>query len=398
MNNRTLNLHTTDMQISIALMVPFVVLTIQYFILLYFNILGTSTGSKIQLLSKIIVGLSFLYVLPSIIKQNILKLISIYFVSIFLFLVNYLMFPENQSQLNELIFPFFFMSLPSFIYSLSLTNWHVLKYVMIKASYVVFILGTVLSILIFTGKVTVGAYSMTLSYYMLLPAIIFMDQLLEKLSLRMLLISLISIIVILSLGSRGAILCLIIFVMFKIVRFKLTYSKMLYNLITLSAIFIVFFYLDKILSYLESALLLFGIRSRSIHLLLGEEVYLSGRDNIYERLLTEILDNPIIGIGLGADRRFVESGYAHNFILEVLLNYGLLLGSLILVTVIILLFKGIFTKDDEKYNIITIWISLGFVHLMVSSSYLIDFKFWILLGILLSSVIKKYRFVYNSVG
>jgi hypothetical protein len=36
-----------------------------------------------------------------------------------------------------------------------------------------------------------------------------------------------------------------------------------------------------------------------------------------------------------------------------------------------------------------IWISLGFVHLMVSSSYIVDMKFWIMVGLLANSGIWK---------
>ncbi len=50
-------------RISMAIMSSFIVLIAQYFVLYYFNIEDTSLGgATIQLLSKIIVGLFFLFI------------------------------------------------------------------------------------------------------------------------------------------------------------------------------------------------------------------------------------------------------------------------------------------------------------------------------------------------
>ncbi|WP_252314144.1 hypothetical protein [Sinobaca sp. H24] len=96
-----------------------------------------------------------------------------------------------------------------------------------KSSFLVFIIGAILGILIITGNLTADEYSMALSYYMLLPAIIYFDKFFDKYSLINSLFVIISLIVILALGSRGAILCFLIFAILKIVRNDnfLTYKK-----------------------------------------------------------------------------------------------------------------------------------------------------------------------------
>lgn len=58
-----------DQKISIAIMASFIVLTIQYFLLIYFNLIGTGIGSGIQLFSKVMVGVLFLYALPAVLKE-----------------------------------------------------------------------------------------------------------------------------------------------------------------------------------------------------------------------------------------------------------------------------------------------------------------------------------------
>lgn len=129
-----------DQKISIAIMASFIVLTIQYFLLIYFNLIGTGIGSGIQLFSKIMVGVLFLYALPAVLKRSLGKFIGVYFVAILIFLINYLFFPQNHLYLKQLIFPLFGMCLPAFIYTMSLRDLDVFKRVMVKASYLVFFL------------------------------------------------------------------------------------------------------------------------------------------------------------------------------------------------------------------------------------------------------------------
>ncbi|WP_242302228.1 O-antigen ligase [Bacillus cereus group sp. BfR-BA-01423] len=371
-----------DKKISMALISSFVILTIQYFILIYFNLLGTSAGAGVQLLSKILVGVAFAYALPIVLRRNKIKFMATYFIGIFIFSIHYLFFAENQVYLKGLIFPFFFMCLPAFVYSISLSDWDVLKQNMKKASVLIFTLGVILGTLIFSGKLSVGAYSMSLSYYMLLPAVIFLEEFIETFSLKAFLFSITSVIVILALGSRGAILCIIVFVVLKSIRFNLTNSKILFNLIAIGIIIPSFIYLEYILKFIYNLLLNFGIESRSILLFLREDVHLSGRDYIYQNTIRGIAESPILGLGLGGDRQINGGGYVHNFFLEVLANFGLIVGGMLLVVIMLLILKSLLVNDKKKYSMVIIWLSLGFVQLMISSSYLIDINFWILLGLL----------------
>lgn len=375
-----------DKKISIALMSSYVVLTIQYFVLISFNLLDTANGSRVQLISKILVGIIFLYALPAVFKGSKIKFIGVYFIAIFVFLLNFMLFPENHAYIRELIFPFFFMCLPAFVYSMSFNDWNVLKRTMKKASLIVFMFGSILGILIFLGAASVGAYSMSLSYYMLLPTIMFIDELFDKLSLGVFLFTLVSLLVILALGSRGAILCSVVFIVLKLIRpnSKLSYKRMFFYFVLFGISILTFVYLNYILEFINNLFLRFGINSRSILLLLGGNIHLSGRDSIYQNILGEILNNPLLGIGLGGDRRVNTGGYAHNVFLEMFSGFGILFGSILVIMLVALIFKALLTKEKEKYNMFIIWMSIGFVGLMVSGSYLTDLKFWILMGLIIN--------------
>ncbi|SOC38403.1 O-antigen ligase family protein [Ureibacillus acetophenoni] len=386
-----------DKKISIAIMSSTVILTVQYFILVVFNFLDTSTGTIVQLGSKVVVGIIFAYTFPIVFKEQKWNLFIVYFISIFIFLSHYLFFPDNQKYMVELIFPLFFTCLPMFVYAMSLKNWNVLKDVMKKASFIVFVCGLLLSLMILLGIAKIDVYSMTFSYYMLLPAIMYLDEFIDRLSLKAFFISSATLISILAIGSRGAVLCAAVFIVLKLIKpaaqFRLSRVRMyLIFAVTTISIFI-FINLQSLLLLLYNWLLQFGLNSRSLTLFLSGEVYLSGRDDLYEKVISAIYDHPLVGIGIAGDRRVLDGlgVYAHNIFLELLANFGVFIGLFIIFFLLFLIIRMFFIKEDLSYNLLIIWFSLGFVSLFVSGSYLTDLSFWTFLGLMISYFFQKKR-------
>ncbi|WP_394238257.1 O-antigen ligase family protein [Niallia oryzisoli] len=375
-----------DKKLSMALMASYVVLTIQYAILISFNLMDTDSGAMVQLLSKGLVGLFFLYALPVVLKRRKFTVLGIYFTSLFVFLLHFLFFPENRVYIGEISVSFFLMCVPAFLYSLCLHDWKVLKDRMKKTSWFVFVFGLIAGIQIVVGGAAAGTYSMSLSYYILLPAILFIDEFFEKFTLRSLFVAFLSVLVILALGARGAILCIAVFILFRIIRpyAKFHYRRILLYLAILVSTLLVFVNLERILVTLNGFLLKFGITSRSVMLFLNnEEIHLSGREKIYHYVLGEIAAHPVLGVGLGGDR-VSGLGYSHNLFLELGSNFGVILGGILSLVLILLIVRSFFLKNKAKSQMVVIWLCLGFVHLMVSGSYLIEMKFWILLGLLIN--------------
>lgn len=105
---------------------------------------------------------------------------------------------------------------------------------------------------------------------MLLPAIIYMNEFLDKISIKSGFVLVVSLLVILALGSRGAIMCIGIFTLLKIIKQikNITYTKVFLYLIIFSIIFLGILFLNQTLEYIYNFLLRYGIRSRSIILFL----------------------------------------------------------------------------------------------------------------------------------
>lgn len=386
-----------DKKISLALMFANVILTIQYLILLYFNILGSRTGANVQLLSKALVGIAFIYALPAVLRRSRIKFIEVFFITVFIFLLHYAIFTENRKYIIDLLFTFLFMCLPAFVYAYSIQDLSILKEAMKKTSFIVFVVGLIIGLLVFSGRLSVGDYSMTLSYYMLMPAIVFLDQLSEKFSINNLILFTMDMMIILSLGSRGPVLCLIVFLFFKLFNphYKRTYKNTIIRLGLFVIAILVFIFLDNIFEYLYYTFLKYGINSRNLKLFLSKDLHLSGRDAIYEITLAEITNSPILGIGIAGDRRVLGGSYTHNLFIELIANFGIIIGLFFSVIIINLTIKALFIKDKTKYDLLTMWISLGLVPLMVSGSYLTEMKFWIFLGLIYGYRKKSSKFKYN---
>jgi O-antigen ligase len=145
-------------------------------------------------------------------------------------------------------------------------------------------------------------------------------------------------------------------------------------------------FFDELLMSMSRFLSRFGIDSRSIALLLQPGLDLSGRDLLYSRVIAEIMDNPITGIGIGGDRRVLNGVYAHNLLIELVADYGIPLGSLFVLVLLGLMIRFSHSRDKCQRNVFAMWLNISVIPLLVSGSYLESTGFWICLGMLVQDV------------
>lgn len=382
----------SDKLICLALFAPMVVLMIQYFFLVYFNLLDTAIGIRLQLISKLIVAFLFLPAFPFIIRRNFGKLFFVFVVSLLVFSIYYLAFPQNGEYIRSLFFPFFFISLPVLIYTLCIKDFVIFNKLMRISAVIIFLFGTCLAFIVFLGRASFGAYSMTFSYYMLLPSIVFIDEYLDRKRLRSFLFAFITFLLILALGSRGPVFCIFVFLFLKLARrySKMTCRKLAIVIISLIFGFILLIYSSEILWSINAIFLDFGIKSRTIALFLKEgPIHLSGRDILFQSVWEAFMENPLLGIGLAGDRLILNGAYVHNFFVELLVHYGILFGGFIILVLGYFIIRAFVIINNLNYRLFLIFFSIGFVPLMVSSSYLTDLKFWIFLGIVFNNNIYR---------
>jgi len=203
-------------------------------------------------------------------------------------------------------------------------------------------------------------------------------------------LALIGIFMILFMGTRGPLVIMLIFfatyfILFKTFKnnnFQIKTAIFLLAIIGINfiePIMLLFSSIAMKLGYSSNTKIFDGILTSSI-LRLDDS---SGRDMIFSAMTNAIKhDNTGLGYGFGSDRLFSPSnGYAHNFELEILVQFGIIGGGLILLF-LFLLFIHSFTKTKGSPECI-MWFILfcwGFLSLQFSMSWIIRPAFFILLG------------------
>lgn len=124
-------------------------------------------------------------------------------------------------------------------------------------------------------------------------------------------------------------------------------------------------------------------------LLSGSASQSSGRDVIREKLFAAIRENPFFGHGLCSDR-IIANSYAHNVAIELWVEFGVVIGSILLLACIVILFKGYLGADsDEMKGLVLALIFSCFLKLFLSGSYLDERLLFFLLGLCVANMRRK---------
>jgi hypothetical protein len=190
-------------------------------------------------------------------------------------------------------------------------------------------------------------------------------------------------------GSRGAFGTLILFC----VIYFLFYSNKILDrkfwiaiFSSAAAIVLIYANLKSILSFVGQILASYGYNSRILDFI-GGEFYgetlfqSSGREEIQNALYKHF---ELWGHGVYSDR-VIAGVYSHNWILEFIMHYGLLLGS-ILIVIIIYRVVTAFWYARKKYDLnayffSTVALTMIFGKYLLSSSYLSSNEFCLFVGL-----------------
>lgn len=156
-------------------------------------------------------------------------------------------------------------------------------------------------------------------------------------------------------------------------------------IIFFSAIFLLFF--STIKNILLNFLALFNVNSYSlINLELGTFFSSSSRITIWKKCLYTIKENPFFGNGIGADRVIIGDvgGYAHNFLIELWIDYGIIIGTFFCMIYLIAIIKLLKTEEKIWRDLILPFFITSIIILSLSKSIYILPELWISIAILCS--------------
>lgn len=321
-------------------------------------------------------------------KINEIALLGMLLVSgsLAVFLLNEIVFPSTADIAWSVYVRFALYCLPLVVVSSQIASPALLYSLLRSASFGV----AMIAALFVAFKLFIPAFAQQASYYMgfgyaFLPfaLIAFNDALRDDLSSREKVSALMAGLVISAnivlLGSRGPLGCIGFFFVLTVCRWLVRGKRLLLVAATFLVVAIVLFSSDLILG-LVAKLLSMGGASRAAYLL--EEfiqtghVNLTGRTELQEPLLDEVIKNPLEIRGVAADR-VVAGMYAHNLFLEVAFCFGLFFLVLVLFFAVGYLIRCLRNPDGRFGDMSTIFFSASVPCLMYSGSFWDSMLLWI---------------------
>ena len=331
------------------------------------------------------------FVIYAIIYSKSLKIDSVFFV-IFLILsisCTVLFFPQNSIFLEQLIFSFIYIILAYCVVRNDLIDLKELENKIIKVARILFF--ALFIVLASVLKFNVNEEYMNYSDANSIVSAILLYSAIVKGNKHDYITGFASFLLILLYGSRGSFLslCLLILLFLLFKKNSIRKQILLYVLFLIILVLILFW--NDILYYMRGVLDKFDINSRTIASMFSDSFFSSlSRKAIYQYLFELIKENALLGIGLCGDRYYMpfvfrsnNIEYAHNLFIEIVLDYGLILGSIIIIYILKQIFSGFFFNkkiDYEDKCFIAILFAISFVQLLVSRSYLSEISFFILLA------------------
>lgn len=302
--------------------------------------------------------------------RNPVRFIFGYIVSVVLLLFTMVIFPNNtpfvMSQGTRFLLP---VVIPSFLCLMAVYDYVIVERTLYIVSWFTFLLVLLYIFGFFSGIVSFTSYNMAFSFACVLPFVSFYShrKFYDWIICFVLLITVIAI------GARGAALCMASYVVFDLFQHK---SRWRFLLLVIIIAFV--FYLPLLNIWLQSI----GISSRSLDMLLyGDITSDSGRSEIRKYFINELIEHPFLGIGLFGDRLLEGVAYCHNLILEVILDFGIPLGGVLLFAGLIKLMSLYFKSDSDNRNRIMGYFCALVLPFMTSGSYLISSEFAIFVGL-----------------
>jgi hypothetical protein len=240
------------------------------------------------------------------------------------------------------------------------------------------------------------SYSQSYTYVMLPTAIIICSSFFERVRWFNIIFFATSIIFMLSMGSRGPLLCVVLYVLLKLTLiYKLKAKKaMLISVIFVSVIVPLYVFFYDILNYFLTIFQNLNLSTRTIMgLIEGSFFEDNARNLLSEYSINLISEHALLGLGIGTDRIVLANKmqisvvaetigwYPHNIFLELLLHFGIFIGGAIIVYMFMIIYTTIFRNfDKDAADVICIFIGIGLVPLFASGSYITKPLFFALCG------------------
>lgn len=357
------------------------------------------SGSALSTFKIISQGLLFILLICSIHKMPVtdfFKVVLTEIIGVFVCVYSYLLGASLSSIMNwgkEMVMVF----LPLCIATYLIRDKSVLYRMLLKCSW------GVLAISIVNYFNSTEVYDMHFSYSILLLILLHINEFTKSKKKFYLLTAIIEFLMMIIHGSRGALVCVLVFVCLKIITSNAdSRRKTVLVLLSISIFVMLYIAFKSYATAIYAILQKLGIDGRTIRMLFSGDFssHDGGRYELWDKTISLIKENPLAGWGMsGAVNELLSVGYygaayPHQLFLDLVMSFGIPIGLVLSIILVWKLRYVFIPKQSDFRDLIQIMTSISFVSLMFTGTFFTNFQFYLLLGLLCS---KKYETHYYSV-
>ncbi len=230
------------------------------------------------------------------------------------------------------------------------------------------------------------SYSVTFGYMVLVFLLVFMYCAFKEKQTVDIIASVLGMGMVLAGGSRGPLIIVGVFLGIYLFREYLSSSqKIIYSLYLVLGVGALLIFYKPLLAVLGVLFQKIGLPSRFLDLMAsGDIADNNGRDRIWEAAREMIRQHPF-GYGAMGSRKviseYIAVGYPHSIILEMLIDFGVIIGSILLFFLFVTALRIIFSNRNDKWCYLFIPLFSCSCALFWSMTYWDFTSFWTCIGI-----------------
>lgn len=375
-----------DEKLSFSIIFFFIIQSANSTIKSIFPNWGASTDSMLSMISGAVILVMILNSMRYVIKQHSKMVVWSYLLFFVVYAISIVMNISWNMPIEVLLKESMLWTmvwwLPMGLIVYSIRNKEVLYRTLLKWSYVLSFV-TLLSLIAYFDSLqlglTRGNYNMSFSYLLLLPLLIHLNEVFEKMSVKNIIWLIVEVVAILIYGTRAALMCIAVFMFFKIISGGLNPTKRAF-IVIFSTVLIMSFFLGAgtLFEDLEKA----GYTSRTLEMFTSGTVTSStGRDELRGYAIELIGERPLFGYGLGGEFAVLfEKAYGlsaqysnfssltpHNGILQLMMNFGVVIGGILSLWLILTIFKINRVKDKNTKTLLFLLCSVYIIPALIVS-------------------------------
>lgn len=238
------------------------------------------------------------------------------------------------------------------------------------------------------GQTIQLSYDLSFGYDVLIFALVFLYSAMNERKIVDMVMAIAGLVMIFLGGSRGPLLCVAIFMIFyfavKMVDAKAKNKIIISSLVGCVGVFVYLSY-EYILNAVVHMMDKFGVSSRTLTMLLqGNVADDNGRARIWGAAVQMIKDNPF-GYGALGTRHVIfyyhDVGHCHQLFLEILVDFGIIVGIILIIFLLVNAFKIMFSKTDFEWKAVFLIFFGRACQLLLSGTYWHVASFWGCIGI-----------------